>query len=114
MLVPGSQATQGIPGSQGTQGVDSLSVRTRAVAQFLKRECSISSTSEDVTGDLSLDKILEGKTRKLCARMFYETLVLDGLLSDYEAASHGPAKWQKLTMFLQKRFANCLYFLLFN
>ncbi|KAM1055328.1 hypothetical protein FF1_028891 [Malus domestica] len=76
MLVPGSQATQGIPGSQGTQGVDSLSVRTRAVAQFLKRESSISSTSEDVTGDLSLDKILERKTRKLCARMFYETLVL--------------------------------------
>ncbi|KAM1263685.1 hypothetical protein TB2_028200 [Malus domestica] len=72
----GSQATQGIPGSQGTQGVDSLSVRTRAVAQFLKRESSISSISEDVTGDLSLDKILEGKTRKLCARMFYETLVL--------------------------------------
>ncbi|KAM1064654.1 hypothetical protein EV2_029457 [Malus domestica] len=72
----GSQATQGIPGSQGTQGVDSLSVRTRAVAQFLKRESSISSTSEDVTGYLSLDKILEGKTRKLCARMFYETLVL--------------------------------------
>ncbi|KAM1124203.1 hypothetical protein ACFX2B_039152 [Malus domestica] len=72
----GSQATQGVPGSQGTQGVDSLSVRTRAVAQFLKRESSITSTSEDVTGDLSLDKILEGKTRKLCARMFYETLVL--------------------------------------
>ncbi|TQD96686.1 hypothetical protein C1H46_017688 [Malus baccata] len=50
--------------------------KNRAVAQFLKRESSISSTSEDVTGDLSLDKILERKTRKLCARMFYETLVI--------------------------------------
>ncbi|ONI20290.1 hypothetical protein PRUPE_2G007300 [Prunus persica] len=72
----GSQATQGVPGSQGTHAVDSLSVRTRAVAQYLKRQSPITSTSEDLFGDLSLDKILEGKTRKLCARMFYETLVL--------------------------------------
>ncbi|GMY22338.1 sister chromatid cohesion 1 protein 3 [Fagus crenata] len=65
-------------GSQGTGGVDSLSVRTRAVAQYLKRHSPIDpiSESEDLSGDLSLNKILEGKTRKLCARMFFETLVL--------------------------------------
>ncbi|KAF9608690.1 hypothetical protein IFM89_010822 [Coptis chinensis] len=28
--------------------------------------------------------------------------VLDGLLSEYEASSHGPGKWQKLTTFLQQ------------
>ncbi|WCJ18980.1 Double-strand-break repair protein rad21-like protein 1 [Euphorbia peplus] len=55
-------------GSAGTQGIDSLSVRTRAVAQYLLRQ-----SQQDV---ISLNKILEGKTRKLCARMFFETLVL--------------------------------------
>ncbi|KAF3449990.1 hypothetical protein FNV43_RR06069 [Rhamnella rubrinervis] len=57
-------------GSQGTQGVDSLSVRTRAVAQYLKRQSDVTPSSDDLFGDLSLNKILEGKTRKLCARMF--------------------------------------------
>ncbi|XP_021912279.1 sister chromatid cohesion 1 protein 3 isoform X1 [Carica papaya] len=52
--------------SQASQGVGSLSARTRAVAQHLKSQ----------SGDLSLNKILEGKTRKVCARMFFETLVL--------------------------------------
>ncbi|GLT37050.1 hypothetical protein SLA2020_113880 [Shorea laevis] len=61
---------------QASQGVDSLSVRTRAVAQYLKKQSPITATSENSSGDLSLNKILEGKTRKLCARMFYETLVL--------------------------------------
>ncbi|KAJ7949117.1 Sister chromatid cohesion 1 protein 3 [Quillaja saponaria] len=62
--------------SQGSEGVNSLSVRTRAVAQYLKRHSPISPIPEDLSGDLSLKKILEGKTRKLCARMFFETLVL--------------------------------------
>ncbi|GKV46849.1 hypothetical protein SLEP1_g53810 [Rubroshorea leprosula] len=60
---------------QASHGVDSLSVRTRAVAQYLKQS-PITAISENSSGDLSLNKILEGKTRKLCARMFYETLVL--------------------------------------
>ncbi|KAL5549731.1 hypothetical protein UlMin_004962 [Ulmus minor] len=63
-------------GSQGTQGIDSLSVRTRAVAQYLKRQSPITPISEGTSGDLSLNKILEGKRRNLCARMFFETLVL--------------------------------------
>ncbi|XVF22992.1 hypothetical protein REPUB_Repub12eG0218600 [Reevesia pubescens] len=61
--------------SLACQGVDSLSVRTRAVAKYLKRH-SPTPLSEDGHGDLSLNKILEGKTRKICARMFFETLVL--------------------------------------
>ncbi|XP_057980226.1 sister chromatid cohesion 1 protein 3 isoform X2 [Malania oleifera] len=63
-------------GSQGTQEFDDLSVRTRAVAQYLQRHSPIAQISEELSGDLSLNKILEGKTRKLCARMFFETLVL--------------------------------------
>ncbi|XP_012065510.2 sister chromatid cohesion 1 protein 3 isoform X1 [Jatropha curcas] len=63
-------------GSQGTQSIDSLSVRSRAVAQYLKRHSLSTPLSEDQSRDLSLNKILEGKTRKLCARMFFETLVL--------------------------------------
>ncbi|GKV08532.1 hypothetical protein SLEP1_g20147 [Rubroshorea leprosula] len=61
---------------QASHGVDSLSVRTRAAAQYLKKQSPITAISENSSGDLSLNKILEGKTRKLCARMFYETLVL--------------------------------------
>ncbi|XP_040988628.1 sister chromatid cohesion 1 protein 3-like isoform X1 [Juglans microcarpa x Juglans regia] len=63
-------------GSQGTERIDSLSARTRAVAQYLKRHSPFSASSEGLSGDLILNKTLEGRTRKLCARMFYETLVL--------------------------------------
>ncbi|KAL9285620.1 putative transcription factor interactor and regulator CCHC(Zn) family [Arabidopsis thaliana] len=48
-----------------TQDSGGFSGRTRALAQHLKERCS---------GYLSLNKILEGKTRKIAARMFYETL----------------------------------------
>lgn len=49
----------------------------RAVAQYLKKQSDVTPSSEDLYGDLSLNKILEGKTRKLCARMFFETLVIN-------------------------------------
>ncbi|AEE82509.1 putative protein [Arabidopsis thaliana] len=48
-----------------TQDSGGFSGRTRALAQHLK---------ERYSGYLSLNKILEGKTRKIAARMFYETL----------------------------------------
>ncbi|KAL2246649.1 UNVERIFIED_CONTAM: Sister chromatid cohesion 1 protein 3, partial [Sesamum indicum] len=50
-----------------------------AVAQYLKKQSSITPTSgnsQESSEDLSLNKILEGKPKKICARMFYETLVL--------------------------------------
>ncbi|XVF79586.1 hypothetical protein PTKIN_Ptkin15bG0001100 [Pterospermum kingtungense] len=62
--------------SLARQGVDSLSARTRALAKYLKRCSPITPLSGDAQGDLSLSKILEGKTRKISARMFFETLVL--------------------------------------
>ncbi|KAK7268160.1 hypothetical protein RIF29_20847 [Crotalaria pallida] len=47
-----------------------------AVAQYLKRHSPITPIMEEPAKDLNLKKILEGKTRKLSARMFFEVLVL--------------------------------------
>ncbi|CAH1440402.1 unnamed protein product [Lactuca virosa] len=57
--------------------IGSLQARTRAVAQYIKEKSSAtpSSTLQNA-GSVSLNTILEGKRRKVCARMFYETLVL--------------------------------------
>ncbi|XP_008807559.2 sister chromatid cohesion 1 protein 2 isoform X1 [Phoenix dactylifera] len=53
------------------------SVRTRAAAQYL---CSklLDIKNREQKGFLSLARILEGKTRRKCARFFYETLILKG------------------------------------
>ncbi|KAL2903327.1 Sister chromatid cohesion 1 protein 3 [Bienertia sinuspersici] len=61
--------------SQGAQTGDTMSARTRAVGQFLKDHSPVSGFA-DGSDNLSLSTILEGRRRKLCARMFYETLVL--------------------------------------
>lgn len=61
---------------QGTQGVGTLSGTTRKVAQYLKEKSSVTPSSQDLSGDLVLNKLLEGKSRKVSARMFSETLVL--------------------------------------
>ncbi|XP_023636133.1 sister chromatid cohesion 1 protein 3 [Capsella rubella] len=62
--------------SPSTQDFDGLSGRTRAVAEYITERSSSSPNSSHPSEDLSLSKILEGKTRKIAARMFYETLVL--------------------------------------
>ncbi|XP_018460704.2 sister chromatid cohesion 1 protein 3-like [Raphanus sativus] len=62
--------------SPASQDSDALTDRTRALAQYLKERSSSSPTSSNSSGDLSLGKILDGKTRKVAARMFFETLVL--------------------------------------
>ncbi|XP_010424617.1 PREDICTED: sister chromatid cohesion 1 protein 3-like [Camelina sativa] len=62
--------------SPNTQDSYGLSGRTRDVAKYIKERSSSSPTSSHSSGDLSLNKILEGKTRSIAARMFYETLVL--------------------------------------
>jgi len=47
----------------------------RGVAKYLKEHSPIIPLSEESSGDISLTSILQGKTRKLCARMFFETMV---------------------------------------
>ncbi|CAM8961093.1 unnamed protein product [Rhodiola kirilowii] len=61
---------------EGTQDVNSLSVRTRAVAQYLKGLSPGTPTLVDQMANISLNDILKNKSKKICARMFYETLVL--------------------------------------
>ncbi|KAM0839584.1 hypothetical protein ACQ4PT_060218 [Festuca glaucescens] len=61
--------------STGTTGLGSMSTRTRAVAEYFRNKIS-SATSDDQRGKFSLNGILEGKTRKQAARMFFETLAL--------------------------------------
>ncbi|KAL6638742.1 hypothetical protein ACP70R_023601 [Stipagrostis hirtigluma subsp. patula] len=58
----------------GATGLGSMSARTRCVAQFFKNR--MPSTSDEQPGKFSLNRILEGKTRKEAARMFFETTVL--------------------------------------
>lgn len=80
-------------GFGGTHEVGKLSARTRAVAQYLKGQSPDVSPGES-SGDLSLNSILEGKTRKLCARMFFETLVLKsyGFVDVQQEESFGDIK----------------------
>eukprot|EP00268_Persea_americana_P011810 TRINITY_DN14962_c0_g2_i4.p1 TRINITY_DN14962_c0_g2~~TRINITY_DN14962_c0_g2_i4.p1 ORF type:complete len:570 (-),score=125.40 TRINITY_DN14962_c0_g2_i4:329-2038(-) len=54
-----------------------LPVRTRAVAQYLRiQPPDVSLGQSGDSRHLSLNRILEGKTRKQCARVLFETLVL--------------------------------------
>ncbi|KAJ6354084.1 hypothetical protein OIU76_003004 [Salix suchowensis] len=78
-------------GSLGTRDIDSLPVRTRGVAKYLKEHSPIIPLSEESSGDISLAGILQGKTRKLCARMFFETMVLKsyGLIDVQQEEPYG-------------------------
>lgn len=90
-------------GSLGTRDIDSLSVRTRGVAKYLKEHSPIIPLSEESSGDISLTSILQGKTRKLCARMFFETMVLKsyGLIDVQQEEPYGDIAL-KLTSTLSK------------
>ncbi|XP_043693345.1 sister chromatid cohesion 1 protein 3-like [Telopea speciosissima] len=80
-----------LPGHRQNEEIDTLSVRTRAVAQYLRRQSPSTPNSRGPSGSLSLNKILEGKTRKLSARMFFETLVLKsyGLIDVQQEVPYG-------------------------
>ncbi|KAF9597866.1 hypothetical protein IFM89_021951 [Coptis chinensis] len=71
--------------------VHTLSVRTRAVAQYLKDQSPTTEGSKGPLEKLILNKILEGKTRRKCARMFFETLVLKshGLIDVEQEEAYG-------------------------
>lgn len=77
----GSRGTPEADYSSGKQRtppeIGSLLARTRAVAQFIKEKSSATCCSTpEREGAVSLNSILEGKRRKVCARMFMETLIL--------------------------------------
>ncbi|KAM3258964.1 hypothetical protein ACQJBY_050621 [Aegilops geniculata] len=75
---PGLMNTPSMISSAGTSttGLGSImSTRTRAAAQYFKGMMS-SATSEDQPGKFSLNRILDGRTKKQAASMFFETLAL--------------------------------------
>ncbi|KAK4372204.1 hypothetical protein RND71_007588 [Anisodus tanguticus] len=90
----------------GTPEFDTVSARTRAVAQYLKGQSPATPISEE-TGDLSLNTILEGKTKRVCARMFFETLVLEncGLVHANQHEHYGDITL-KVTSKLKERFSS--------
>lgn len=100
---------RGTPSSSkqgGTPEFDTLSARTRAVAQYLKGQSPVTPISEE-TGDVSLNAILEGKKRRVCARMFYETLVLEncGLVCANQHEPYGDITL-KVTSKLKEKFSS--------
>ncbi|XP_009613722.1 sister chromatid cohesion 1 protein 3-like [Nicotiana tomentosiformis] len=100
---------RGTPSSSkqgGTPEFDTLSARTRAVAQYLKGQSPATPILED-TGDLSLNAILEGKKKTICARMFYETLVLEncGLVHANQNEPYGDITL-KVTSKLKEQFSS--------
>nr|XP_009597243.1 sister chromatid cohesion 1 protein 3-like isoform X2 [Nicotiana tomentosiformis] len=90
----------------GTPEFDTLPARTRAVAQFLQWKSPVTPISEE-TGDLSLNTIVEGKNRKICARMFFETLVLEncGLVDANQNEPYGDITL-KVTFKLKEQFSS--------
>ncbi|KAH9627054.1 hypothetical protein KSS87_023742 [Heliosperma pusillum] len=92
--------------SQGSRTADTLSVRTRAVAQYLKDHSPLSKVSEGPPEDLCLNAILEGRRRKLCARMFYETLVLKdcGLIDVKQDEPYGDITLKLTPSFSMEKF----------
>ncbi|OIV89632.1 hypothetical protein TanjilG_14158 [Lupinus angustifolius] len=82
---------------------DTNTPSSRAVAQYLKNHSPITPIMEEPAEDLSLNKILQGKTRKLSARMFFEVLVLKnhGLVDVQQDEPYGDINL-KLTPSLSK------------
>ncbi|KAE8801641.1 Sister chromatid cohesion 1 protein 3 [Hordeum vulgare] len=61
----------------GARGLSSMSTKTRAAAKYFKGMMMSSATSQDQQrGKFSLNIILDGRTRKQAASMFFETLAL--------------------------------------
>ncbi|XP_078439647.1 rad21/Rec8-like family protein isoform X2 [Wolffia australiana] len=62
--------------AQGNSDISSMSTRTRLVAHFFKEQSPQSQFSNGKPRQINLTSILQGKMKKQCARMFFETLVL--------------------------------------
>ncbi|BBH00927.1 Guanylate-binding family protein, partial [Prunus dulcis] len=97
--------------NDGAVGVGSARKKYEAeLHKKLKKEFEDCKRNAYMEAELQCSNSIQSMERKLriaChasdANIDNVLKVLDGLLADYEAASHGPAKWQKLTSFLQKR-----------
>ncbi|XP_021830251.1 guanylate-binding protein 4 [Prunus avium] len=96
--------------NDGAVGVGSARKKYEAeLHKKLKKEFEDCKRNAYMEAELQCSNSIQSMERKLriaChasdANIDNVLKVLDGLVADYEAASHGPAKWQKLTIFLQK------------
>ncbi|VAI34683.1 unnamed protein product [Triticum turgidum subsp. durum] len=76
--IPGLMNTPSVASSAdtGATGLSSMSTRTRAAAKFYKGMMSSATSEDQQRGKFSLSIILDGRTRKQAASMFFETLAL--------------------------------------
>ncbi|XBH93459.1 hypothetical protein VPH35_084369 [Triticum aestivum] len=76
--IPGLMNTPSVASSAdtGATGLSSMSSRTRAAAKFYKGMMSSATSEDQQRGKFSLSIILDGRTRKQAASMFFETLAL--------------------------------------
>ncbi|KAL8204433.1 hypothetical protein R6Q57_010056, partial [Mikania cordata] len=64
----------GTPGLVGTPRGSSLLPRTRCLAKLIKEKSAATPSTSENHGSVSMKSILQRKTRKVCSRMFFETL----------------------------------------
>ncbi|KAM3258965.1 hypothetical protein ACQJBY_050622 [Aegilops geniculata] len=76
--IPGLMNTPSVMSSAdtGATGLSGMSTRTRAAAKFYKGMMSSATSEDQERGKFSLSIILDGRTRKQAASMFFETLAL--------------------------------------
>ncbi|XP_062079764.1 uncharacterized protein LOC133784431 [Humulus lupulus] len=65
--------------------------------EYMEAEMQCSNASK------SMERTLRAACNATNAKFDNVVKVLDGLVSEYEKSSHGPGKWQKLAMLLQKK-----------
>ncbi|CAI8595754.1 unnamed protein product [Vicia faba] len=84
--------------STSTTSIGSLTGRARGLAKYLRDYSPCTPIPEQPAEDFSLNKMLEGKTRKIAARMFFEVLVLKthDLIDVYQEEPYGDVSF-KLT-----------------
>jgi len=76
---------------------------SRGLAQYLKDYSPCTTIPEQPAEDFSLNKILDGKTRKIAARMFFEVLVshdiskLKIILNCFTSTTNHSSPTQQLT-----------------
>ncbi|XP_062160855.1 uncharacterized protein LOC133868068 [Alnus glutinosa] len=94
----------------GAVGVGSTRKKYEGLLQkFFRKEFEDYRRNAYMEADLQISNAIQSMEKRLRAACYASDAsidnvvkVLDALLSEYEASSHGPGKWQKLAVFLQQ------------
>ncbi|KAH8484510.1 hypothetical protein H0E87_028832 [Populus deltoides] len=76
--------------------------RTKPAHEDYKRNAFIEADIQCLNAIQNMERKLKAACQVDDAKIERVVIVLDSLLSEYEASVHGPAKWQKLSSFLQQ------------